>query len=283
MALKHQYDKQEDIPEAHRELFSERNGKWELTGVTGIQTQANVDRLERTLANERAATKDAKDKLAEWTALGESPDDVRKRLDEIDELELKAKGKPDQAELDELRGKWEKRAKAPLELEISRLTKERDELKASNEEHIGRDRQRKIHDAIRSAATEAKLRPEAIDDALVLGERIFDVAEDGSVVTKDQVGVAPGLQPKDWLGEIRDRRPHWWPGSIGTGAPGSGGRGGFPAGADNPWSAAGWNLTKQGSYVREHGLEKAEAMAKAAGTQFGGGPPKPAQQGAAGQ
>ena len=38
---------------------------------------------------------------------------------------------------------------------------------------------------------------------------------------------------------------------------------------DNPWSKAGWNLTKQGAYAKEHGVEKAQDAAKSAGSAFG--------------
>lgn len=38
---------------------------------------------------------------------------------------------------------------------------------------------------------------------------------------------------------------------------------------DNPWSAEGWNLTKQGSLVRTLGEAKAAQIAKAAGSHLG--------------
>ncbi len=39
--------------------------------------------------------------------------------------------------------------------------------------------------------------------------------------------------------------------------------------ADNPWSAAGWNVTRQAQLVRASGLEKAAQIAKAAGSYIG--------------
>jgi len=35
----------EEIPEQYRDLYSERNGQFELTGISGVKTQADVDRL----------------------------------------------------------------------------------------------------------------------------------------------------------------------------------------------------------------------------------------------
>jgi len=70
-----------------------------------------------------------------------------------------------------------------------------------------------------------------------------------------------------FLTEMQDKRPHWWPKSVGGGAGGSGN--GF-GGAANPWTAENWNMTQQGAYVKENGMDKATQMAKAAGTTVGG-------------
>ena len=35
--LKTIYDNEEDIPEGFKELYTEKNGKWELTGVQGVK------------------------------------------------------------------------------------------------------------------------------------------------------------------------------------------------------------------------------------------------------
>ena len=122
-------------------------------------------------------------------------------------------------------------------------------------------------------AKDIGLLPEALDDALLLGERVFEVTEDGKVLTRDNVGTTPGIDPKTWLNDLREKRRHWWPGSVGGNARGAGGGGG--ASGDNPWSYEGWNMTKQGQFLKEHGSEKAERMAKAAGTTVGGKKPPP--------
>jgi len=280
MTLKHQYDKKEDIPETYRELFTEKSGKWELTGVTGVKTQADVDRVQAALEKERGEHKEARAALKAWSELG-TPDDVHAKLDRLPELEAAAKGKLDEAQIEQL---VEKRVEgviksrtAPLERQLAKLQKERDELDATAKDLVGRERTRKIHDAVRSAATAEKLLATAVDDALVLGERVLEIDADGNVVTRDGVGVTPGLGPKDWLGEVRDRRPHWWPASVGGGAPGSGGR---HAGANgkNPWSRDAWNITEQGRYLREHGADKAAEAARAAGSSVGSAQPPPAKQ-----
>lgn len=48
---------------------------------------------------------------------------------------------------------------------------------------------------------------------------------------------------------------------------------------DNPWSAAGWNITAQGKIVRALGIDKAAAMAKSAGCKLGDVRPNPHHNG----
>ena len=62
-----------------------------------------------------------------------------------------------------------------------------------------------------------------------------------------------GLSPKEWLAEMKDEAPHWWPPAVGGGAKGGQGGGGSFTGADNPWSKDGWNITKQGQLVTQLG------------------------------
>lgn len=39
--------------------------------------------------------------------------------------------------------------------------------------------------------------------------------------------------------------------------------------AENPWSAEFWNLTRQGAYIKQYGLEVAKTKAKQAGAKIG--------------
>ena len=47
--LKTIYDNEADIPEGFAALYTEKNGKWELTGVQGVKTQLDVDRVQEAL------------------------------------------------------------------------------------------------------------------------------------------------------------------------------------------------------------------------------------------
>lgn len=47
----------------------------------------------------------------------------------------------------------------------------------------------------------------------------------------------------------------------------------MPEAVINPWTFANWNVTAQGRFVQQFGLEKAQAAAKEAGTVLGGARP----------
>lgn len=286
MVLKAVHDSQDEIPESYRDLYAEKDGKWELTGIQGVKTTADTSRLEESLRKERARTASFREKLKLFNGNGELSvdaeiDDWRARanehvakFDRIEELEAAAGGKLDEAQLEamvEKRVNGVLRSKlAPVERELDTVKREREELKAANDNFQADKRRRTIHDAVREALTEEKIVPTAFDDALMLAERHFEISDEGQVVTRDDAGVMVGLDPKGWLQELQPKREHWWPGSVGGGAKGSGGGG---VGGSNPFSAKNWNMTEQGRLVREN-PERAKQMAEAAGTKVGGPKPK---------
>ena len=64
MKLKALYDHTDEIPKMYRDLFTEREGVYELTGIEGLRTQSDVDRLQGSLRKERADHKTTRDKLS---------------------------------------------------------------------------------------------------------------------------------------------------------------------------------------------------------------------------
>lgn len=256
----------DDVPDPIKELYSERNGQFELTGIAGVKTTADVDRLSVALQKERDAHKDTKTKFSVWGDL--EYEDVQKQLDRIPELEAAAQGAIDEDKMNELvEGKMKTRL-APIERENNTLkaaVAERDEVIG---QFKAKETQRKIQDTVRPVLAEAKVLESAQEDALMLAERLFEVREDdGAVVMRDQVGYTPGITVKDWLAEIQSKRPHWWAPSQGGGS-GAGSNLGINSGK-NPWAKDTWNLTEQGQVVKEHGLDKAQNLAKQAGSNVG--------------
>lgn len=262
------YASDTDIPTEYLPLFSEQGGKWVLTGISGIKTDSDIQRLQESLRKERDDHKATKSRLAAFSDL--DPEEVVAKLDRIAELEAAAGGKIDEAKLNEMVEARIRTRTAPLERKIATLEQDLQAKDAANKELTLKEKTRLIHDHIRKAATAAKIRDTAIEDAIVLGERVFDVDENGSVVTRDNVGVTPGLSADVWLTEQQTTRPHWWPESNGVGAKGGNGLGG----GANPFSHENWNLTAQGQMLRTD-PKKAEQMAKSAGTTVGGMRPAP--------
>ena len=97
MELELTYAKKEDVPEAHVELYTEADGKdadgkdskvWNLTGVKGLVTKVDVDKLNVALGKERTDHKETKKKVAVWGDMDQTK--VVKDLEELTELRAAA-------------------------------------------------------------------------------------------------------------------------------------------------------------------------------------------------
>lgn len=275
--LKAVYEKIDEIPEGFADLYLERNGKMELTGVEGVKTQADVDRVNESLRKEREDHKVTKLKLNKFGDLNPDEDIVGK-LAELDEVKatleaVTKEGKLDEKKITPLVDAAVRRVTGPLEREKTQLQRDLDAaLKGKSElekENTGLKTsivEGNIERTIRDAAVGAKISATAIEDAVMYGSRVFEVLEDGRVVTKDIRGTTPGIEAKEWFKDMQEKRPHWWPNSVGGGSAGSRGGGGL---SGNPWTAANWNLTAQGQFVKTHGEAKAREAAERAGSSFG--------------
>ena len=240
MDLKAIYDNQEEIPELYRDLFAERDGKHVLN-VQGVKTEHDVLKLNEGLTKEREAHKKTKERYRAFADL--DPSEVQEKLARYAELEEIANSKMDPSRISELADERVAKTKSKYETQLA-------ELQGTLAEYQAKEKRRHIHDAVRKALTENKVVPSAHEDALLLAERIFEVADDGSVLTKDGVGVEPGVQPSAWLTEIQPRRPHWWMQTSGTGA--SGGGSGAVGSMVNPWKRETRNLTEQMRITKEN-------------------------------
>ena len=278
MQLKDIHDTQEEIPEAFRELYTEKNGKWECTGISGMKTTADVARVQTTLEKERKDHRETKTKLGTWGDM--KHDDVVAKLDRMAELEAAAGDKLDDAKIDELATKRSegmlKTRVAPLEREIKTLKASNEELTTTNTGLSASAQTRSREDILRPLCVAAKVLPEHHEDVFMYGEKHLEVVDDGGFFAREGLsGLTTGATAKDWLAEMIEKRPGWLAASAGGRARGSGPLGGIISGSGNPWTHEGWNMTKQAAFYTEHGSEKATAAAKAAGTTLGGPPPEP--------
>lgn len=248
------------------ELYTEKDGKFELTGIAGVKTAADVLRVQRALDHEKTNHAATKEGLTVWGDL--KHEEVVAQLDRIPELEAAAAGKIDEAAIEEM---VEKRLSGtlasrtlPLERQIKALTTENDALKASNGELTARETGRTISDAVGAVLRDAKVIEHAREDALLQARQMFKVSKD-DVTGETLIATDEGVTPKDWILDIqaKNTKPHWWGPTSGGGANPGGSK--IPGGADNPYSKDGWNMTRQSALIREKGMEHADRLAKAAG------------------
>jgi hypothetical protein len=288
MKLKTIYDTVEEIPEGYADLYTERNGHWELTGVEGVKTQYDIDRVQTALVKERADHKVTKAALAPFEGL--DPEAIQEQAHKLEEATaqldaINKDGRIDEAKLEPIIAARVKQATAPLERDKQNLERQLDAQKKAVAEKDGEVVNLRtsittdsIERAIRDAATQDKCIATALDDVAGRGLRVFEKTDDGRIITKDVAGTTPGLTVKEWLKDMQDKAPHWWPTSVGGGSQGSGGGGGRGtyAGANNPWSKAGWNITRQGALVTQLGAVKAAEIAAQAGSKIGDTKPQAA-------
>ncbi len=273
--LKTVYENEAEIPEGFADLYAERGGHFELVGVEGVKTQADIDRMQVALNKERTDHKAVRDKLQAFGDI--DPTTIPTLQEELAEAKarletLTAEGKIDEVKVEERINAAINRAVGPVNRDKESLARQLEAAKkavADKETEIANVRQEqqneRIRNTIRDAVIEAKVTPTAIDDAVLVGERMFEFV-DGKLVTKDGNGITPGLNPKEWAKDMQEKRPHWWPSSVGGGA--AGGKGSGFTGKDNPWTAENWNVTLQGKLYKEN-PEKAAQLAARAGSKIG--------------
>lgn len=248
MVLKVKYEAAEDIPAGFETLYTEKDGNWVLTGIEGLKTSEDTTKLTDALAKERKEHKATKDKLAAFKDL--TPEQLKKDQEELEELRIRVEageGKMDKEAVEKL-------VDSKVKIKLAPVEKERDDLRAAVAEKDGTINtlnstitRSRIETEVRKVAESLKVVPTAIDDAVELANKFLEVQEDGSIVTREVGSTVGGLTAKDWLEEMKDKRPHWWPASQGGGGKGGKDVEHFP---NNPWSKEHENLTEQGRIMR---------------------------------
>jgi hypothetical protein len=268
MAIKAIVDTLDGVPEQYHDLYTEKDGKFELTGVEDVLSLTVVKALKTENGARRISEKAAKEALAKWG--DRKPEETLLLLDRIPELEAAAEGKLDDNKINEIVQKRLGHHTGPLQRKLDEATKAIAERDAAIDGFTKKERTRTIHDAVREAVAKATgFQPNALEDALMYADRHFEINEDGKVTTKDGVGVTPGIDPVVWLSEMQGKKAHWWGQTQGSGSNGS--VKGTLGGA-NPFSKDGWNMTEQGKILKAS-PSRAEQLARSAGTTVGG--PRP--------
>lgn len=249
MALKAVIDSLDGVEEHFHSLYVKKGEKYEISGIEGMRTQGDVDRLQTALNAERATAKAQKVALDAWG--DRKPEDVLPVLDKLPELEAQAaagKNKYNQEQIDAIvAGKL-----AEPQRKLSAAEKEVLELKQAVADSVARDKRRTIMDAVRSVAVETKAKPESyaseMGGLMLLGDRLFDTNDAGQVVVREGApGLVQGLGIKDAMPEIQRAHGYLWPDSQGGGSNGNTGSG-SPQG--NPFK--GNNFTARSAFVESN-------------------------------
>ena len=264
------YDNQEDIPAEFVSLFTERNGKWEIQ-VEGIKTPGDTERLQRALDSERENHRDTRNSLRKFDWVGDlNEDSIQTLRDENEDLKVHQGSGPSPEEIDE---KVRKLAETQVERALRKPTKELEGLRAEVSAHRNAislheaaGAQRAIRDHVDSALNGKDAIPVvkgSIEDIVPFAQRIMTINERGEVVTKEGVGVPPGIPFGELLSDLKaeGKRPHWFVQSQGAGA--GGGSGGSNFGGNNPFAEESFNMTAIAKIVAAD-KPKALAMARQA-------------------
>jgi hypothetical protein len=265
MAIQRRIASLEDAPEGLAAYYVQDGDGFSLD-VDG-PGQDDVDKLKSALANERDAHKTTKSR---FSGVDISAEDLQTLRDRADDLAFQLENAPKARDPQEL----EDRA----ELLAARKTRELDrELQTLREQNSSYVDAIKLHEAaanqrmLRDAAMDAisgekgiKLVDSAREDLIPFVERSFHLNDLGEIVSKEGVGLEPGLTIREALTEMQasGRRSHWFAQS--TGANASGSKGGSSAGGPNPFAKDTFNMTEIGKLIRSDPA-RAKALAKAAG------------------
>jgi len=223
MALKQAYDTQTDVPGTLLEHYVEKDGLWALQLDPPLE---DVSGLKGALQNERTLRRDAEKGLSDMKVKfeGVDPDEHRKlqeRVKGLDDADVY-----DKQGIEALVVRRTESMKADHERQMLQLRREHDQLKTTAEELDRRWRQDRIKTALLDAAARAGVTKAAMQDAVQRGMQVFaDLDDKGTVVAKngDDVrygkdGISP-LSPDEWMASLKTEAPHFWPPSVGSGAP----------------------------------------------------------------
>jgi hypothetical protein len=125
--------------------------------------------------------------------------------------------------IDELLEKRTSQLKSEHENILNELNQKLEEESKGRQTFENMYKNKMIEDGLRAAATQAKVRPEAIDDVILRGRREFSLAGDGSIEARDKEGRLKKtlddkiLTPNNWIESLKKTHPHYWPESQGVG------------------------------------------------------------------
>jgi len=261
------YAEQTEIPETQREHYLEQDdGTWRLN-VQGAVPKKTHDEFRETNVSLRKEIEKLKEQVGESGNTAKENADLKKK---IGDLEGQLKKREDDGDTGAL---TEERIAELVAERTKAVVAERDK---GYEERDGRVkqlttelRQLRITSKIQDVASGKKLRPWAVADAVTLGDRVFDIDDDGKVFAygADDSGKRIKLYDVNgepmtidsWLDAQVAARPEWRESSAGGGATnnsgGSSRRNGTSGQKKSEMSAK-----ERSAFIEEHGREAYAAL-----------------------
>lgn len=241
MALKLIVEKLDEVPEASRGLYVERDGKFHLD-VDGLEDTSG---LKSALEKERQARKDLDKRLAALKDV--DPEEYRRLKDEADAKE---------------REKLEK--DADLKRLSDKMTAKEREFSEKEAKLLGEIRTMRLDDSLKAAAIAHGVHKDYLDDFVtVLKARHVKLGDDLKLQVLDADGDPSTLTLDDLMKDMKGKKPGYFEGSSSSGGGSQQHRGGG-GGESNPWKKETFNLTKQGE-IMEADPVRAKALAAEAG------------------
>lgn len=231
-----------------------------------METQSQeLDRLRSHSAKLLDEKKQLQQQYKAFEGLGdpETINNMLKQFENNEDAKLVAEGK-----FTDVLNKHTERLQLDFQNQIKELSEKLDTAKEAGVKYERLYHEAEAGHAVRAVASAAGVRDTAIDDILLRSKGVFTVSSDGTLEARDPEGnlrVVDGkpLSPELFVAGLREKFPHYWPESQGSGARGGNGKANEP----NPFlkGSKDYNLTDQAK-LRKSNPEAAarlEAAAKA--------------------
>ena len=197
--------------------------KAEIEALLDSRTKELKAHNERIISEKRKATEELQRVNKQFEGI--DPDAIRKLLassTQSEEEALLKSGKLDEVinrRLDPLRRDFE----AKLAGEKETLAKEKAKAEAAEKRYKMSVIERKLTEQ----AVKAGVLATALPDILSRATGVFDIDEDGAIIARDRAGNllmqdSKPYSPKHYIEELKEKAPHFWPGSKSGGLTGGG-------------------------------------------------------------
>ncbi len=154
----------------------------------------------------------------------ESYSKMQANLDSSEDAKLISEGK-----MDEVINRKTERIRLDLEKKFEDSQTELNTTKETLSQVNSNYANHRIDETIRKAAVDSGVSPEAIEDVVLRSVGIFSIDEKGAIIALDSEGhvatneAGTPLDPKVFVSDLKEKAPHFWPGSSSGGLNGSGG------------------------------------------------------------